>query len=360
MSEFGPGVQVEDRPDGLSTPGPEDHIIDDDTQWEVPPAPGSGSGDWGGVPWQPAPNEPTGPAQSRSRKGLAAIAIVAMAFASGGVGVAIGANLHHRLSASPASTQIPQPGASALPPGSALPSTGANPPATGSPSTGSSSGIDPSAIAAGVDPAIVDINTTLANGQAAGTGMVLTSSGLVLTNNHVIDGATSISVQIDGTGPSYPASVVGYDVTHDVALVQIENVSGLRTISVADSSKVAVNDPVVAIGNALGRSGPPAVTQGSVSALDQSITANDTSGNSEQLTGTIQINAPIQPGDSGGSLVNASWPVVGMNTAAAAGYRREPPSSLAVAIPINSALSIPPPIQASQSSATLHIGPRGV
>ena len=360
MSEFGPGVQVEDRPDGLSSAGPENPIIDDETQSEPPPAPGSGSGGWVGIPWQPAHSEPTGPAQSRSRKGLAALSIVAMAFASGGVGVAIGANLHHRLSASPASTQIPQPDASALPPGSALPSTGSNPPATVSPSTGSSSNIDPSAIAASVDPAIVDINTTLANGQAAGTGMVLTSSGLVLTNNHVIDGATSLSVQIDGTGPTYSASVVGYDVTHDVALVQIHNVSGLKTISVADSSKVAVNDPVVAIGNALGKSGPPAVTQGSVSALDQSITANDTSGNSETLTGTIQIDAPIQPGDSGGALVNASGRVIGMNTAAAGGYRRYSASSVAFAIPINSALSIARQIQAGQSSATIHIGPRGV
>jgi S1-C subfamily serine protease len=190
--------------------------------------------------------------------------------------------------------------------------------------------------------------------------MVLTSSGLVLTNNHVIDGATSIQVQIDGTGPTYSATVVGYDVTHDVALLQMQNVSGLKAIPVGDSSKVAVNDPVVAIGNALGRSGPPAVTQGSVSALNQSITANDTSGNSETLNGTIQINAPIQPGDSGGALVNTSGQVIGMNTAAAGGYRQYSASSVAFAIPINSALSIARQIQAGQGSATIHIGVRGV
>jgi S1-C subfamily serine protease len=102
------------------------------------------------------------------------------------------------------------------------------------------------------------------------------------------------------------------------------------------------------------------VTQGSVSALDQSITANDTSGNSETLNGTIQINAPIQPGDSGGALVNASGQVIGMNTAAAGGYRRYSASSVAFAIPINSALSIARQIQAGQASATIHIGVRGV
>ena len=360
MEEFGPAVQVEDRPDGSSVAGPEDQTIDHDTQWEAPPAPGSGSGGWGDVPWQPAANEPTGPAHSPTRKGAAALAIAAMVFASGGVGVAIGANLHHRLTSAATSTLIPQPGASTPAPNGVLPSPGSTAPASGSPSTGSGSTVDAAAIAAAVDPAIVDINTTLTNGQAAGTGMVLTSSGLVLTNNHVIDGATSIQVQIDGTGPQYTASVVGYDVTHDVALLQMQNVSGLKTIPVGDSSKVAVNDPVVAIGNALGRSGPPAVTQGSVSALDQSITANDTTGNSETLNGTIQINAPIQPGDSGGALVNSSGQVIGLNTAAAGGYRRYSASSVAFAIPINSALSIARQIQAGQASATIHLGVRGV
>src|SRR5579864_7163647 len=193
MTEFGPAVQMEERPVGPSGRGPEDDIIDhetidQDTQWEVPPAPDGGAGGWGNGPWQPTPSEPGGSAQSPRQRGLAVLAIAAMAFASGGVGVAIGANLHHRLSSPAASAFIPLPGASASPgvaaPGSALPSTG-NQPSTGAPSTGSAS-IDPSAIAAAVDPAIVDINTTLTNGEAAGTGMVLTSSGLVLTNNHVI------------------------------------------------------------------------------------------------------------------------------------------------------------------------------
>jgi hypothetical protein len=117
-------------------------------------------------------------------------------------------------------------------------------------------------IAAKVDPAVVDVNSTLGleNGAAAGTGMVITSSGEVLTNNHVVDGATKVSVQINGSGPMYTAKVLGTDATDDVALLQIQGVSGLRTVKLGDSTKVGVGDRVVAIGNALGLQGPPSVS----------------------------------------------------------------------------------------------------
>jgi S1-C subfamily serine protease len=220
--------------------------------------------------------------------------------------------------------------------------------------------LDPTAIAAKVDPGVVDVTTTLANGSAAGTGMVLTSSGLILTNNHVIADATDIRVQIDGSGPTYPAKVVGYDVTDDVALVQVQNLSGLKTVTVGDSSKVAVNDPIVAIGNALGRSGPPAVSTGTVAGLDQTVTAADNSGGSETLNGMIQIDAPIQPGDSGGPLVNSAGQVIGMDTAASARYRRYSGSNVAFAIPINTALSIARQIQSGQATTDIHIGTRGI
>jgi S1-C subfamily serine protease len=215
-----------------------------------------------------------------------------------------------------------------------------------------------------VDPAIVDINTTLDGGEAAGTGMVLTPSGLVLTNNHVIEDATSIHVQIQGTGPTYTAHIVGYDVTDDIAVIQIEGVSNLKTIGVGDSAALQVGDGVIAIGNALGTDGPHAVTTGSVVALDQTITAGgdgpDTS--SETLHGLIQSSAALQPGDSGGALVNRSGQVVGMNSAALASRRRSSNSSSSVgyAIPIDHALSIAQQIVDGKGSSTIHIGDRGI
>ncbi len=173
-------------------------------------------------------------------------------------------------------------------------------------------------IASKVSPGLVDINTTLgySNEKAAGTGMVLTSTGEILTNNHVIDGATSISVTDVGNGKTYQASVVGYDASKDIAVLQLQGASNLQTVTLASSS-VSVGDKVVAIGNAEGKGGTPSVVSGTVTGLNQAITAGDEgSGNSEQLTGLIQSNAPIEPGDSGGSLVNSAGEVVGMDTAA--------------------------------------------
>src|SRR5207302_7735688 len=125
--------------------------------------------------------------------------------------------------------------------------------------------------------------------------------------------------QINGSGPTHDAHVVGTDAADDVALVQIDGVSGLKTVSIGDSSKVSVGDPVVAIGNALGRPGPPSVSQGTVTALGRTITATDQNGgNPETLSNLIQVNASILPGDSGGPLVNGSGSVIGMDTAASA------------------------------------------
>ena len=220
--------------------------------------------------------------------------------------------------------------------------------------------LDTNAIVALVDPAVVDITVALDDGEAAGTGMVLTPSGLVLTNNHVIDGATKISVQIAATGPTHPAHVVGYDIVDDVALVQLEGVSGLKTVVLGDSAAVAVQDPVVTIGNALGAPGPHAVTTGNIDALDQSITVNDPSGGSQDLSGLIQIDARLRPGDSGGPLVNSAGQVIGINSVASIGGRRLDRSSVGYAIPIVHALDIARHIQAGTASASVHIGDRAI
>lgn len=196
-------------------------------------------------------------------------------------------------------------------------------------------------IAAAVDPAIVDITASLADHGvvAVGTGMVLTSSGEALTNNHVVQGASRIRVLIGGSGAAHTAHIVATDPAADVAVIQIAGVSGLATITAGDSSTVAVGDRVVALGNALGRQGAPSVAPGRVTALEQTVTASDQGGrNAETLTGLIQMNARIQPGDSGGPLVNDRGQVIGMDTAAA--RRRSSGAIEGYAIPINTVLSL--------------------
>jgi len=224
--------------------------------------------------------------------------------------------------------------------------------------------LDVQAIADRVEPAVVDINTEIQGpfgqiGRGAGTGMLVTSSGEVLTNNHVIQGATKIEVSITGRSGTYEASVVGVDFRDDVALLQVPGVSGLPTVRLADSSDLVLGQEVVAIGNALGQGGSPSVTEGTVSALDRSITVGGGMGGSEQLSGLIQMDAPIQPGDSGGPLVDSSARVVGMITAAARSNFGQSASSIGFAIPSNDALGILGQIRSGNETGSIVIGPPG-
>jgi S1-C subfamily serine protease len=219
-----------------------------------------------------------------------------------------------------------------------------------------------SQIASRVDPALVDVVSTDGYQQATseGTGIVLTSTGEILTNNHVIEGATSVKVTDIGNGKTYNATVVGYDATQDVAVIQLQDASGLTTASLGNSSTVQVGDSVTALGNAEGKGGTPSVATGTVTALNQSITASDELSNvSEQLTGLIETNAPIQPGDSGGPLVNSHGQVIGMDTAASSSYQLQGQSSTATqafSIPINQAVSIAQQIENGTTTANIHIG----
>jgi S1-C subfamily serine protease len=220
-----------------------------------------------------------------------------------------------------------------------------------------------SQIATQTDPGLVDIYTTLGYQQAkaAGTGMVLTSSGEVLTNNHVINGATSITARDIGNGRTYQAKVVGYDHSHDIAVLQLQGASGLQTVTLGDSGSATAGQKVVALGNALGKGGTPAVATGHIASLGASITASDEgAGTSEQLTGLIHHNAGIQPGDSGGPLVNTAGQIIGINTAASQGTQFQGQQTQAFAIPINQAKSIADQIEAGTSSATVHIGLTGL
>lgn len=219
-------------------------------------------------------------------------------------------------------------------------------------------------VATSVDPGLVDITTQLSlqQGTAAGTGTIISSKGLILTNNHVIAGATSISVRDVATGKVYSATVVGYDVSSDIAVLQLKNASGLTTIK-TNTSTVTKGESVVGIGNAGGTGGTPSYAAGSVLAVNQTISAGD-SGNptgSETLTGMIEMNANIQAGDSGGALVDSKGQVIGMDTAASASNNpvfnsANTTTTQAFAIPIGTALSIAKSIENGNSSSTVHVG----
>ena len=169
---------------------------------------------------------------------------------------------------------------------------------------------------------LVDVNTTIGydGAQGAGTGIVLSADGLVLTNHHVVAGSTAIRVTDVGNGKTYDATVLGYDSTHDVAVLRLKDASGLTVAPLGSSSTVKVGDDVVAVGNAGGVGGTPSAVAGTVRALDQQITVRDESdGSVNRLTGLIQLDAAIAPGDSGGAVVNDDGKVVGVVTAGSTG-----------------------------------------
>jgi S1-C subfamily serine protease len=214
-------------------------------------------------------------------------------------------------------------------------------------------------IASKVDGGLVDIDTKLGSeGEAAGTGMVVTSSGEVITNNHVIDGATSITATDVATGKTYRARVVGYDTTADIAVIQLIGASNLKTVTIGDSSTVRVGQTVVTIGNAGGAGGTPSAAGGTVTALNRSITASDDgSGTSERLSGLIQLDGSLEAGDSGGPLVNTAGEVVAMDTAAESGFSFSSDSgSAGFAIPIDTVLTLARDIEAGTATTTIHIG----
>jgi S1-C subfamily serine protease len=224
---------------------------------------------------------------------------------------------------------------------------------------GSGSALNAVAVERKVKPGLVDITSTLkyASETAEGTGMILSSSGLVLTNNHVIDGATKITVALADNGlRTYPAQVVGYDSTDDVAVLQLTRASGLATVSFGNSSQVRVGTPVLALGDAEGR-GSVTPAAGDISGLDRSIQASDEgSGTVEDLNHMLETNADIQQGDSGGALANGAGQVIGMVTAANTGSDGQPGGTSGFAIPIDTALIIARQIADHQASSTVYIG----
>jgi S1-C subfamily serine protease len=208
----------------------------------------------------------------------------------------------------------------------------------------------------GTGVVVIETNLGYQGGQAAGTGMVLTSSGEVLTNNHVIRGATEIKIDVPSTGRSYPAQVVGYSVSDDIAVLQASGASNLKTASLGDSAAVNAGQSVRAVGNA-GGTGRLSTAAGTVTGVDRSITVSDDQGGNQALSGLIETDAAVRPGDSGGPLLNAAGQVIGMDTAASVGNEiDQAPTSDGYAIPINKAVAIAEQIDSGNDSATIHVG----
>ena len=208
----------------------------------------------------------------------------------------------------------------------------------------------------GTGVVVIETNLAYQNAAAAGTGIVLTSSGRVLTNNHVIAGATTISVVVPKTTHTYTARVVGYDTTADVAVLQLQKASHLKTLKIGSASGLKLGARVTAVGNA-GGTGTLTSSRGNVTGLNRSITVQAENGTLEQLTGLIETNATLQPGDSGGPLLNSAGRVVGIDTAASSGSPFVvSASSDGYAIPIGKATTIAKLIVAGKSSTTVHIG----
>jgi S1-C subfamily serine protease len=333
----------------------------------APPYPGSTPPPQSGWTWHSAPGgsfagwspTPTPEPPQRGRRLLTLGVVPLLLIAAIAIGVGVG-HAVWKSTAPVANSGSQTPGTF---PNFGGPSSGggafSGPSSSGNNSEGAGGPSDVDAIASKVDPALVDINSTFTyqSTLGAGTGIVLTSNGEVLTNNHVIDGATKISVTDVGNGKTYGATVVGYDTTGDLAVLQLQGASGLQTVKIANSSKLAVGAGVVGIGNAGGGGGTPTSAGGSITALNRSITAeDDLDGGSEQLNGLIQTNCDIVPGDSGGALVNTSGEVIGIDTAASASFSFGSAPNEGFAIPINRAVSTAVQIEDGHGSSTVHVG----
>lgn len=205
-------------------------------------------------------------------------------------------------------------------------------------------GLDVDRLRRSVVPALVTIVARLPAQHAAGagTGIVLTSDGEVLTNYHVIAGGSTIRATVGGTGEAYPASVVGVDRRHDVAVLRLRGASGLRVARLGDSSTVRPGEPVAAIGGADGPGAALSVVTGSVRGLERAVTTrrDELTGRTERLTGLIEIAANIREGDSGGPVLDSAGRVLGVTVAATVRAGGDEPAGTGFAIPINTAVAV--------------------
>jgi S1-C subfamily serine protease len=207
-------------------------------------------------------------------------------------------------------------------------------------------------------PSVVDVTATLRyDGEtASGTGFVVDArDALVLTNNHVIRDATAVTARLTATGRTYPARIVGTDVSADIAVLKLQGAAGLTAAPLGDSAAVTVGTQVLAIGNQAGRSGPPSAASGVVNGLNRTIQAADSaSGFTETLHGMLETSARIEPGDSGGPLAGPSGAVIGVDTAAGTGT-----SAAGYAIPIGAAMAVERQVAAGRAARGITLGTGG-
>jgi S1-C subfamily serine protease len=310
---------------------------------EPPPAP-PGYGGQSGSPLPPSPPL-GGEGGTRSVAGRRTMMLVggvaALALVAGSLGAAIGVSMASKNPDSPAVTNATAPvgGATTTPIPSATPTT--TPPASGSGASSpplSGAALDVKGILAKIEPSVVDIYASSRRESGEGTGIIISPDGYILTNAHVVSGASKVTVGVAGTSKTLPATVIGADEANDVALIKVDNGSGLPAAELGRSADMKVGDDVVAIGNALGLRGDPTVTRGIVSALNRTV---------ENLTGMIQTDAAINPGNSGGPLVNSAGQVIGINTAVAA----DGAQNIGFAIPIDKAKSLADRLKSGQGPA---------
>jgi len=324
---------------------------------------------WASAPVAPAPAPvpAPAPARRRSRRALLVAGVAAAAaLVVGGTGAggwALGRTAGETAAVAASEQQVQSLLPSVTGPGTsggstALPGQGGTvPQQQQQPSTGTPGGTTQQAATAATaqeQQGVVTIDSQLGydgSARSAGTGMVLTDDGLVLTNNHVVQGATSIDVTVESTGETFTADVVGTDATADVAVLQLRDAQGLDPVTVDDDG-VAVGDAVHSTGNA-GGTGDLVTARGTVTATDQAITvASETGSGSESLSGLLEIAADVVAGDSGGPLRDAEGEVVGVVTAASSGSS----TVTGYAIPIDDALATARQIESGQASDTVQIG----
>jgi putative serine protease PepD len=299
------------------------HLFDDPDLLSLtalpPPAPPSLP-----PPAPPAQGPGRGPARSVGRRLLALAAIVAL---SAGAGFA-GGSLAGSDDGTPAAATTTAVAASTT---------------AAVDSVSFSDTLDVAGVVAAVQASVVSVDTKVTvrqgpftqEGTGAGTGLVLdAAAGYILTNAHVIEGATSVTITLNGETIARTATVVGSDTTHDIAVLQVSDTTGLVAAPFGSSAAMAVGGAGVAIGNALALDGGMTVTRGIVSALDRSIDTDTGS-----LEGLLQTDAAISSGNSGGALVNAAGQVIGINTAAATSSGTVTASNIGFAIPIDDALA---------------------
>ena len=201
--------------------------------------------------------------------------------------------------------------------------------------------LDPAQVASAVDPWLVQLTIKRpAGATATGNGIVLTSDGQFVANDHLVDGALSIMGTVGGPGNTrtFTATVIGHDSPRDTALLQLQGASGLQTPAFGVSATVTPGQPVIVVGHAPAPGAAPAMIPGIVLALNQRVPATDPDSESKLLRGVIQIYAAVQPEDNGGPVVNSAGQVIGVVVAEAAALQTQSAVPVAYAIPIRTAM----------------------